>query len=318
MKSNNLESDNLKSEIVKTNTPCTYNYFLNCLNNLKEAYPFLSLKVIGKSVMGKSIYAINLGCGERKILASGAHHANEWITCTLLLKFAENYLKAYQNDGYMFGESVRELWNKKTISIVPLVNPDGVDLVCGGMDKNSSYYKNALEISECFPDIPFPSGWKANIEGCDLNLNYPAGWANAKRIKYEMGFSKKAPKNYVGDSPLCAPEAKAMYNYSVFNSFCLSLSYHTQGKVIYWKYKDFLPEESERIGKELEMVSGYCLDITPVESGFAGYKDWFISNYNLPGYTVEAGEGENPLPLSQFDEIYKDNEKLLLTAIKLA
>ena len=102
------ESDNLNQEIVQTNTPCTYNYFLNCLHNLKEAFPFITLKVIGKSVMGKSIYAINLGCGERKILTCGAHHANEWITCTLLLKFAHNYLNAYQNDGYIFGESVRE------------------------------------------------------------------------------------------------------------------------------------------------------------------------------------------------------------------
>lgn len=268
--------------------------------------------------MGKDIYAISMGCGERKVMVNGAHHANEWITTILLLKFLENYCLAYKNGGSIFGENVESLWKRKTISIVPLVNPDGVDLVCGGIDKNSKYYKKAMEIGLSFPHIPFPSGWKANIEGCDLNLNYPAGWSNAKKIKYEMGYTKKAPKNYVGDSPLCAPEAKAMYNYSVYNSFCLSLSYHTQGKVIYWKYSDFLPEESERIGKELESVSGYSLDITPVESGFAGYKDWFISHYNLPGYTVEAGEGENPLPLSQFDEIYRDNEKLMVTAIKLA
>ena len=38
-----------------------------------------------------------------------------------------------------------------------------------------------------------------------------------------------------------------------------------------------------------------------------GYKDWFIQTYNSPGYTIEAGLGENPLPISQFDKIYKDN-----------
>lgn len=30
------------------------------------------------------------------------------------------------------------------------------------------------------------------------------------------------------------------------------------------------------------------------------------------GYTIEAGLGENPLPISQFDEIYRDNLGILL------
>ena len=43
-----------------------------------------------------------------------------------------------------------------------------------------------------------------------------------------------------------------------------------------------------------------------------GYKDWFIQTYNRPGYTIEASLGENPLPISQFDEIYKDNIGILI------
>ena len=46
---------------------------------------------------------------------------------------------------------------------------------------------------------------------------------------------------------------------------------------------------------------------TPAESGNAGYKDWFIQEYNRPGYTIEVGKGVNPLPLSQFPQIYRDN-----------
>ena len=60
------------------------------------------------------------------------------------------------------------------------------------------------------------------------------------------------------------------------------------------------------IGNEFSRVSGYSLEQTPFNSSFAGYKDWFIQNYNLPGYTVEVGKGVNPLPISQFDEIYSD------------
>ena len=308
----------MENYIVPTNINYTWEIMKSTIEKLRKIYPFMCTDTIGKSIMGKDIYSVKLGYGERKVLINGAHHANEWITSVLLLKFIEKYCSAYEKNDCINNENIVKLWQQKSVCIVPMLNPDGVDLVNDAIDKDSFYYKNALKISKDFTDIPFPSGWKANIEGCDLNLNYPAGWSKAKDIKYKLGFTKPAPKNYVGDAPLSCPESRALYNYSTFNSFALTLSYHTQGKVIYWKYLDYLPEHSERIAYELARVSGYKLDITPVESGFAGFKDWFISNYNLPGYTVEAGEGENPLDISQFDEIYNDNENLLIKAISLA
>jgi len=51
---------------------------------------------------------------------------------------------------------------------------------------------------------------------------------------------------------------------------------------------------------------------TPIASGYAGYKDWFIQNYNRPGYTIEVGQGINPLPITQFAQIYQDNVGILL------
>jgi hypothetical protein len=49
-----------------------------------------------------------------------------------------------------------------------MVNPDGVDLVNGFLE-SGPYYQMAKAIGESYPDIAFPSGWKANIEGVDLN-----------------------------------------------------------------------------------------------------------------------------------------------------
>ena len=51
---------------------------------------------------------------------------------------------------------------------------------------------------------------------------------------------------------------------------------------------------------------------TPFNSSFAGFKDWFIQEFNKPGYTIEAGIGVNPLPISQFNEIYNDNIGILI------
>ena len=62
---------------------------------------------------------------------------------------------------------------------------------------------------------------------------------------------------------------------------------------------------------EFSRLSGYTLELTPAESAYAGYKDWYIQAYNRPGYTIEAGSGVNPLPLNQLPKIYADNEALL-------
>ena len=148
-------------------------------------------------------------------------------------------------------------------------------------------------------------------------MQFPANWEEAKRIKYEQGFTKPAPRDFVGYNPLTEPEALALYYFTINHNFRLILSYHTQGEVIYWKYLDFNPKNSLMIGQEFSRVSGYALETTPYSSSFAGYKDWFIQNYNRPGYTIEAGIGENPLPLSQFDEIYNDNIGILILSAVL-
>lgn len=124
--------------------------------------------------------------------------------------------------------------------------------------------------------------------------------------------TRPAPRDYVGIAPLIAPESRAMYDFTVDQNFELILAYHTQGEVIYWKYLDYEPKQSRRIAEYFGRVSGYLVEQTPVASGYAGYKDWFIESYNRPGYTVEVGRGTNPLPVSQFPQIYADNIGILL------
>ena len=105
-----------------------------------------------------------------------------------------------------------------------------------------------------------------------------------------------------------------MAGYTEYIDPALVLAYHSQGKVIYWQFADYEVPGAEELGEEFARLSGYKLDDTPFESSFAGYKDWFIQNFRRPGYTIEVGEGENPLPLRQFDEIYRDNIGIMSTA----
>ena len=67
-------------------------------------------------------------------------------------------------------------------------------------------------------------------------------------------------------------------------------------------------------GEAFARVSGYDLAEPAESSSYAGYKDWFIQEFRRPGYTIEVGTGENPLPLAQFDQIYNKNVGILVTA----
>ena len=137
---------------------------------------------------------------------------------------------------------------------------------------------------------------------------------NAKAIKFAQGVTSPAPADYVGSAPLTAPESRAMYDYTLALDPSLTLSYHSQGRVIYWRFLDYEPANSRAIAELFASVSGYAVEETPYASGFAGYKDWFIQNFDRPGYTIECGLGENPLPLSQFESIWNANLGILTLA----
>ena len=303
--------DNL-TNIVPTNVPYTYKLLMKNIRDLKNKYSFLQVGSIGNSVLGKNIPYIKIGNGSKETMYFASIHANEWITSVLLMKFIENFCIQYVAGGSIYGYNARELFSQVSLYIVPMLNPDTVDLVTGFLKPGDPIYENYRFISNNFPQIPFPSGWKANFNGVDLNLQFPAGWENARRIKFEQGFNKPSPRDFVGYGPLTEPESLAIYNFTLAHNFNLTIAYHTQGRVIFWKYLDYLPPYSYEIGNYFAQSSGYSLETTRYTSSFAGYKDWFISAYNRPGYTIEAGLGENPLPISQFDTIYKENEGILV------
>ncbi|MCL2842067.1 MAG: M14 family metallopeptidase [Oscillospiraceae bacterium] len=300
--------------VVPTNVRFTSNVLRYVLQGLTARHPLIRRESLGQSVWGQELAVLRFGEGPRQISYNAAHHGNEWITTPVLLKFLEEYAIAYADSGTIGGMAARPLFDASTLHLVPMVNPDGVDIATGAADVGANY-EYATYLTESYPSIPFPTGWKANARGVDLNLQYPAGWERAKEIKFGQGVRFPGPRDYVGTAPLSEPESRALYDYTLAHDFRLTMSYHSQGQIIYWQYLDYLPEGSREIGETLSALSGYALEETPYESGHAGYKDWFIQHANRPGYTIEVGLGESPLPLNQFDQIYRDNVGMLAVGL---
>lgn len=300
--------------IIKTNKNYTYDDLKNDLLFLNYEYNLFKIHYIGKSTLNENIIYIKLGEGSKKLFINASHHANEWMTSLVTMMFIEKYLKLYKNKEIYKGRNIQDLWKRTSIYIVPMVNPDGVNLCL----KDKKVINNNLYRNIWGNYINKLDEWKANIRGVDINLNYPAGWEQAVKNKSKKGIVSPGPRDYPGPNAVSEIETKNIINFSKIFNFDMSISLHSQGKEIYWSYLDKKIERSYEIGKKMERVSGYLLTQPNYYSSFAGYKDWFIDQYNKPGYTIEIGKGEEgkPLLLKNTEEIYNEIEEIFLVAIE--
>lgn len=298
----------ITSRIVQGEQKYSYEHLINDLNRLEKIYPFIRISSIGNSVLGKDIPEILIGKGNKRVHMNGSFHANEWITTPIIMTFLNDYLLAVTNQICIRGVEIQCLYEQSTMSIVPMVNPDGVNLVLNGPPFEEHLCSDILLLNEGKTDF---SGWKANIRGVDLNDQFPAGWEIEKNRRTPI----PGPRDYPGEKPLSEPESMAMAELTIMSNFSRVIAFHTQCKEIYWGFENLEPKESEKIANEFARVSGY----TPVRNldSYAGYKDWFIQDFRRPGFTIELGEGTNPLPLSQFKEIYEQALGIFLAGLYL-
>lgn len=292
-----------------------YNYekLENDIKMLTQRFPNTEWGSIAKSVWGRELYYIRLGCGKKKISYNGAHHGMEWITSAMLVKFAEDFLTALQSKRSLSSFSVEALCEKASLYIVPMVNPDGVELSTKGLPQwLSEEEKNRLinyNGSENF------TRWQANANGVDLNHNYDAMWQQSKAMEKEYGIFGPGPTRFSGNAPLSEPESRALAEFTVQQNFDMVLAFHSQGKVIYQGFQGKEPPVSIKIAKAFELISPYKVDTTEGIASFGGYKDWFVERFRRPGFTIEVGEGTNPLPFENLPIIYKETLPLLLGAM---
>lgn len=280
---------------------------MNDIRRLQSVYPFIETPSIGNSVLGRDLPEILIGTGNKRVHYNGSFHANEWITTPIVMTFLNDYLLSLTNQNAIRGRLTFPLYQQTTLSIVPMVNPDGVNLVIYGPSTASEPWRSrVIGWNNGSPDF---SGWKANIRGVDLNDQFPARW----ELERARNPKTPGPRDYGGESPLSEPEAITMANLTRRRDFARVLAFHTQGEVIYWGFENLEPPESEDLANEFSRVSGYE-PVKTIES-YAGYKDWFIQDWRRPGFTIELGRGTNPLPITQFDEIYEKTLGIFLAGL---
>lgn len=280
--------------------PPAYDLMAEKLHQLQKQFPFLRLFHIGKSVLGRKIYAVGIGNLRHVNLFAGAFHAQEWLTCSLLIRFLEDLCRSIEENEKKQPMSLHETLLEKGFLIIPMVNPDGVEIALHGPQSAGRY----AGFVECLLKNSSVT-WQANARGIDLNHNFDAGFCLSRQAELAAGITGPAPRQYGGQMPHSEPETRALVQLCISFDVRAAFAFHSQGEEIFYEYGCHTPAISRHIASLLADYSGYQLVHQEGLASHAGFKDWFIERFHRPGFTFEIGKGVNPLPITDLNQVYQ-------------
>lgn len=238
---------------------------------------------IGQSCEKREIYCISIGNGEKYAVFAAAFHSLEYLTAPALIRFAEKFTNMPQ-------------YHKKcTALFIPMINPDGIEIVLHGIDPKSSFHKNIISNIGI---INYTNVWQSNVHGVDINHNFDANWQSI--------CDKCSPTKFGGKYPFSEPETRALISILERTQPELFIAFHSQGKEIYYDFNGMENSSSKENAEYVAKRCGYSAETPSGTASFGGAKDWYIKEYHKQAYTVELGLGQNPLPVTLLPEIEKD------------
>ncbi len=272
----------MKDLIVVPTITYTHSQMMRDLAVLKNAYPeLIRYDTAGFSVEGRALPLIEVGTGERQVFFCAAHHARDYITSAYLMYTVNAYAKAAAEGGKIGRHKIGDLLTRCTMFVMPMVNPDGVALVQGGLKA----VKDKDRVEKMVMVRPTYSEWMANINGVDLGRQYPALWEK----KYTV-MNSPASELYNGVSPATEPEVQSVMHVCETHRFSSALSFYAKGETV--EFADSCTDkkipEGFRLAKRLSAVTGYAINTVCDNPGVfaAGFECWFRQMYLRPALHI--------------------------------
>ena len=293
----------------------TYQEMQVDLNSLKATYPKMQMDVLGNTIDGRQLYHVVVGnpSAPHKILVHGGIHAREYISSQVVMREIVALLEMQQNGWLYHGQSVATLLQNTCIHFVPMVNPDGITLVQGGIDALNTQAAKTMVMSMAAQDqvtdlATYLRKWKNNINGVNLNRNFDAFWQEATpKVDHPSNMF------YKGTGPESEVESKALANLCRQLMPDYTISYHTQGRVIYWYFGETgnYKAKGQYLANVVHQNTGYTISDTWSQTDAAGFKDWAVQKLDIPSVTIELGRGISPVDESQISQMWTENDGIL-------
>lgn len=280
-------SENSIDNIVDIyDTKYSYSNMSRDINKMSKYYQdVMELSVLTKTADSNNVYCIRLGNenAKKKVLIQSTMHAREWLNSQLVMKMAERCCKYYYSGKYN-GTAYNKLFNKVCVYIVPMLNPDGVNISQYGLKriKSSSLKKLVKRLGR-----GSYSRWKANARGVDLNRNFNAGFR-----KNNSRGTKRGREGYSGPYALSERETKALAKLIDQINPKAVINYHEAGKVIYYT-------RNSSLLRLVRQKTGYR-PISESISGANGSLGDYLTKKGITWCTPETCSGTAPVGHSQF------------------
>lgn len=262
----------------------------------------MELSVMAKTADNNNVYCIRLGNADakKKILIQSTMHAREWLNSQLVMKMAERCCKYYYSGKYN-GKAYSKLFNKVCVYIVPMLNPDGVNISQYGLAriKSPSLRKLVKRLGR-----GSYRRWKANARGVDLNRNFSAGFR-----KGNSKGTKRGREGYSGPYAFSERETKALVKLINQIKPKAVINYHEAGRVIYYmKYSS--------LTRLVRQKTGYRL-IRESISGANGSLGDYLTRKGIAWCTPETCSGTAPVGHSQFYYEWSKHRDMIQAVAKL-
>lgn len=268
-----------------------------------------------KTSLGVECKEASLADGQSpSILIVGGIHAREDFSVMLCMKMIDYYC-CYYNEEKLFddfdGFDVRSIINSVDMYFVPVVNPDGLNIVHNGLEASKNYNK-LKDMKIWGEDYTY---WKANANGIDLNKNFNDG--NWEIRTCVPGTDEPCSERFKGFSHNSEPEVQALVNLCNEIDFTLMATYHCSGNCTFWADRgthDVFNGLDEKIMDELNKKYIYRktkISEDPKVYG-CGFENWFRAKMKRPAFCIELSpfmEGGKQHPDSMFDELVWQHAK---------
>lgn len=251
------------------------------LKDVHGRFPEITkLKVIGKSLEGRDIWAIKISdnvekeeAGEPAILFNSMHHAREVMTPEIAIDIIDQLTQKYNSD-----DKITSWVNNYEVWVVPMFNVDGNQKVWDGS-----------------------SMWRKNTRGgygVDINRNYPGSWNTCNGSS-----SRQSAQDYRGPEAGSEPETQAMMNFVSEITPVFNISYHSYSELVLYPYgcnpkkaeNDVITTIGKEMGTKLKYKAGTPWELLYNADG--GDIDWMYMEHQVIPYVIEVNstyEGFQP------------------------
>ncbi|MDD6283358.1 MAG: M14 family zinc carboxypeptidase [Oribacterium sp.] len=292
----------------------TYDKMTGDLSHLKASYPSMQMDVLGTTVDGRQIYHVVVGNpnAPHKILVHAAIHGREYITAQLVMREMASLLEMQAKSQNYAGKSMADVLNAVCIHFVPMVNPDGVSISQLGMAGiRSQSIRDSIQsmaAQDAVSDMDtYLKYWKNNARGVNLNKNFDANWSVCSDTK-----GHPSADEYKGPSAESEVESRALADLTRRVHFDRTISYHTQGEVVYWYFGFGSYVNNARIMAQIvNNNSGYGISDNYAPNSAGGFKDWAEQKLGIPSVTIECGKGTSPVEEGQITDMWTQNQGVL-------